>query len=119
MSLTYLVSDDFSGPAVFVNPMPARGVRRPRKAAKPKTPAKPKGLTRADLVALCEAKGLRPLAAHTKRELDVMLASGVAVRPAAYDKQNAKRREARLVASAHRAVCEAIASLAQPLEAAQ
>lgn len=98
MSLAYLVSDDF--PVTICPPMPAAGVRKPRKPTARKAKAdKPATLTRADLAALCKAKGLKVLSAHTKRELDVMLASGKQVRPAAYDRQNAKRKAARAAAA--------------------
>lgn len=61
----------------------ARGVRKSR------------DITCKDLLALCRAAGLRATTAHTKAELRAMLRSGEYVRPAAYDRQNAKRREAR------------------------
>lgn len=94
--MTFLVDDAFPT-QVFVNPMPARGVKRPRKSVAAKSAPKPKGLTRADLVALCEAKGLKALSAHTKGELEASLLAGAMVRPAAYDRQNKARAAKRPV----------------------
>lgn len=87
--------------AVFVNPMPARGVKAPRKRAKPavKAPPRVKEPTVPELRAFALAMGLKAVTAHTKRELHAMLTSGVYVRPAAYDKQNEKRAAARALAS--------------------
>lgn len=83
--------------AVFVNPMPAQGVRAPRKARKAKAPtqAKPARVrepTVAEMREFAKAMGLKVLSAHTKRELTLMINNNVNVRPAAYDKQAEKRK---------------------------
>ena len=86
--------------------VPVSKVRTHRKAKKPAASAKAvqaglKGeaalptLRVVDLRVLAKAKGLRPTTKHTKGELLAMLASGQPVRPAALDRQNLARREAR------------------------
>lgn len=63
-----------------------------RRSTKPIVAPKPKALTRADLEWFCKARELKVTTKHTKAELASMLATGAYVRPAALDKQNAKRR---------------------------
>lgn len=70
-------------------------------------PATVKHATREDLVALVEARGLRPLKAHTKTELTAMLASGLQIRPAAYDRNNAARKAKRAAEAAQQATAQA------------
>lgn len=65
-----------------------------RRSAKPKADPKPRAMTRADLAAFCAMEGFKVTTKHTKAELAAMLASGKYVRPAALDKQNAKRKAA-------------------------
>lgn len=52
-------------------------------------------MTRDDLMELAALAGFKVLSAHTKAEIRAMLTSGQAIRPAAYDRKNAKRREAK------------------------
>lgn len=91
--------------AVFVNPMPAHGVKRPRKAKAP-TQAKVERVrepTVAQMREFARAMGLKVLSAHTKRELTLMINNNVNVRPAAYDKQAEKRKADRELLAAARA----------------
>lgn len=104
MDLSYILDEQFANYAQFVNPMPAQGVKRPRKAAKPATP-KPERVrepTVAEMREFAKAMGLKATTAHSKRELIAMITNNVYVRPAAYDKQNAKRKAERAIIAAAR-----------------
>jgi len=65
------------------------------RSGKAKVKAKPRDMTRDDLAALIQAKGLKALTAHTKAELRAMLVLGKQLRPAAYDRNNAARKAKR------------------------
>lgn len=52
-------------------------------------------LTVAELKAACISRGLKVTTKHVKAELIVMARDGQQVRPAAYDRQNAKRKAAK------------------------
>lgn len=64
-------------------------------------------MTRDDLVLLVQARGLRVLTKHTKAELRIMLTTGEQLRPAAQDRDNAKRRAKRAAAKAAKAQAQA------------
>ena len=66
------------------------------RTSKAKAVRKPSEITVADLRLLLDAAGLRHTTKHTKPELRAMLQTGAYVRPAALDKQNAKRKAERL-----------------------
>ncbi len=65
--------------------------KRPRRRnQKPRTSP-----TVEDLRLMCKARGLKVTTKHTKGELLAMFASGTQVRPAAYDRENARRQAKR------------------------
>jgi hypothetical protein len=71
-----------------------RGKRRAQaKVAKPIKAATP---TRDDLLVILAQKGLKTTTKHTKAELQLMIESGKYVRPAALDRQNAKRKASKI-----------------------
>ena len=66
-----------------------------------------------DLRALLATRGIKWTTAHTKAELRAIHLSGTYQRPAAYDRQNAKRKADRARQRAvELALCEAIAAIA-------
>lgn len=67
----------------------------PGKSGLAKTVRKPRDLTVAALRGMCEAAGFKTSSKHVKAELRAMLTSGQQIRPAAQDRENAKRRAAR------------------------
>jgi len=88
-------------PVTHCKPGKAKGVKKAR------------DLTCDDLRAMLAARGIKWTTAHTKGELRAMHISGEYQRPAAYDRQNAKRAQARVAKRATISVATAIATLAQ------
>lgn len=70
------------------------------RSGKTKQVRKPAQITVADLRVLCAAAGLKVTTKHTKAELRAMLTSGQYIRPAALDRENARRKAARAAAKA-------------------
>lgn len=81
--------------ALIVHPTAAYLYRGKPKAKAVKAPKPTKGPTRADLVLMCEARGLKVMSRHTKAELEAMMLTGQQSRPAAQDRCNEKRRKAK------------------------
>lgn len=77
---------------VPVTHCPPAKVRKPRKA-KPKTAWT--DFSVAELKAACISRGVKVTTKHVKSELIAMAQSGIYIRPAALDKQNAKRKAAK------------------------
>jgi len=70
----------------------------PGKSGIAKQKRKPRDITAADLRQLVAARGLKATTKHTKAELRAMLTTGVQVRAAAQDRENARRRAKRAAA---------------------
>ena len=72
-------------------PVTLIATKRPRKKAAKKERLEP---TLADLRLMVAARGIKVTTKHTKGELLAMFATGMYIRPAAYDRAAAKRKAA-------------------------
>ena len=73
-------TEAYAKPVTICPPKRAKAVKKPRREP-----------TKDDLIAMCKARGLKTTTKHTKGELLAMFAAGVYIRPAAYDRDAARR----------------------------
>ena len=79
--------------------VPVTHVKAGRKGKPVKAKAQ-RDMTREQLAEFVKARGLKALTKHTKAKLRQMIATGVQVRPAAQDRDNAARKAKRAKAGA-------------------